>query len=85
MQISFPYVPGLVAFREGPVVLAALEQLADQPSLLMCDAQGLAHPRRMGLATHLGILLDIPTVGVPNRVCVVSTQTPRRKRAVGRF
>jgi deoxyribonuclease V len=63
MPVSFPYVPGLLAFREGPVVLAALEQLASRPDVLMFDAQGLAHPRRMGLATHLGILLDMPAVG----------------------
>ena len=70
MPVSFPYVPGLLAFREGPVVLAALEQLTDQPSLLMFDAQGLAHPRRMGLATHLGVLLDVPTVGcAKSRLC----------------
>jgi deoxyribonuclease V len=61
--VSFPYVPGLLAFREGPVVLAALERLHDRPDLLMFDAQGLAHPRRMGLAAHLGILLDLPAVG----------------------
>lgn len=63
LPVSFPYVPGLLAFREGPVVLAALEKLTDRPDVLMFDAQGLAHPRRMGLATHLGILLDMPSVG----------------------
>ncbi len=70
MSVSFPYVPGLLAFREGPVVLAALEQLTSRPDVLMFDAQGLAHPRRMGLATHLGILLDVPTVGcAKSRLC----------------
>ncbi|MDY7076631.1 MAG: deoxyribonuclease V [Chloroflexota bacterium] len=63
MPVSFPYVPGLLAFREGPVVLAALERLEHRPDVLMFDAQGFAHPRRMGLATHLGILLDISSVG----------------------
>jgi deoxyribonuclease V len=72
MPISFPYVPGLLTFREGPVVLAALEQLTDRPDVLMFDAQGLAHPRRMGLATHLGILLDMPAVGcAKSRLCGV--------------
>ncbi|MGQ9466544.1 MAG: deoxyribonuclease V [Anaerolineae bacterium] len=61
--VSFPYIPGLLAFREGPVVLAALERLRGQPDVLIFDAQGLAHPRRMGLATHLGILLDRPSIG----------------------
>jgi len=70
MQITFPYVPGLLAFREGPVVLMALEQVEGRPDVLMFDAQGLAHPRRMGLATHLGVLLDMPTVGcAKSRLC----------------
>ncbi len=59
----FPYVPGLLAFREGPVVLEALDKLSEAPDVLVFDAHGLAHPRRMGLATHLGVLLDLPTVG----------------------
>lgn len=70
MPVLFPYVPGLLAFREGPVVLAALAQLDDRPGVLMFDAQGLAHPRRMGLATHLGVLLDMPAVGcAKSRLC----------------
>jgi len=68
--VSFPYVPGLLAFREGPAVLAALQDLAGQPDLLIFDAQGLAHPRRMGLAAHLGVLLDLPAVGcAKSRLC----------------
>ena len=63
VPVTFPYVPGLLAFREGPSALAALEQLDTWPDLFIFDAQGLAHPRRMGLATHLGILLDWPTIG----------------------
>ncbi len=60
----FPYVPGLLSFREIPAVLAALEQLDQLPDLLLCDGQGLAHPRRLGIASHLGILTDIPSIGV---------------------
>lgn len=60
---TFPYVPGLLAFREGPVVLDTLEKLTESPDVLIFDAHGLAHPRRMGLATHLGVLLDRPTAG----------------------
>jgi deoxyribonuclease V len=63
VPISFPYVPGLLAFREGPAVLAALEQLGTWPDLFIFDAQGLAHPRRLGLAAHLGVILDWPSIG----------------------
>jgi deoxyribonuclease V len=78
--VSFPYVPGLLAFREGPVVLAALERLEDRPDVLMFDAQGLAHPRRMGLATHLGILLDLPSVGcAKSRLCGRETEPGEEK------
>lgn len=63
-SVEFPYVPGLLSFREAPAVLRALQQLAAMPDLIMCDAQGIAHPRRLGLASHLGVLLDWPTVGV---------------------
>lgn len=60
----FPYVPGLLSFREAPAILAALSQLSQPPDLLLCDGQGLAHPRRCGLACHLGLLSDIPSIGV---------------------
>ena len=61
--VTFPYVPGLLAFREGPAVLAALESLRIWPDLLIFDAHGLAHPGRIGLACHLGVLLDLPSIG----------------------
>ena len=61
---QFPYVPGLLSFREAPVVLDALAKLAYAPGLLLCDAQGYAHPRRFGLASHLGVLTDTPAIGV---------------------
>jgi deoxyribonuclease V len=60
----FPYVPGLLSFREVPVVLAALARIAESPDVLLCDGQGYAHPRRMGLACHLGLWTGLPTVGV---------------------
>lgn len=62
--LVFPYVPGLLAFREGPAVLAAWEMLQNQPDLLMFDGQGIAHPRGVGIASHMGLWLDRPTVGV---------------------
>ncbi|MCW8829068.1 MAG: endonuclease V, partial [Gammaproteobacteria bacterium] len=60
----FPYIPGLLSFREIPAVLEALEQLSELPDLLLCDGQGIAHPRRLGIASHLGLLIDRPTIGV---------------------
>lgn len=62
--VRFPYVPGLLSFREVPAVLAALDRLRQQPDLILTDSQGRAHPRRLGLACHLGVLLDRPTIGV---------------------
>ena len=68
--VQFPYIPGLLAFREGPVVLRALETLVTEPDLFIFDAQGLAHPRRMGLATHMGLIIDRPSIGcAKSRLC----------------
>ena len=68
--VTFPYIPGLLAFREIPVVLDALRGLDTLPDVLICDGQGIAHPRRMGIATHLGVILDHPTVGcAKSRLC----------------
>lgn len=62
-RVAFPYVPGLLSFREAPPILAAWGQLRHRPDLLMVDGQGYAHPRRFGLACHLGLWLDLATVG----------------------
>lgn len=61
---TFPYVPGFLSFREVPAILAGLEKVQCFPDLILCDGQGYAHPRRFGLACHLGVLLDHPTIGV---------------------
>ena len=68
--VVFPYVPGLLSFREVPAILPALEQLKALPDVLMLDAHGRAHPRRFGLACHLGVLLDRPALGVAKTVLV---------------
>jgi len=69
-SLNFPYVPGLLSFREAPLILAACEKLAVTPDLVMVDGQGIAHPRRMGLASHLGLFLEIPSVGcAKSRLC----------------
>ena len=62
--VQFPYVPGLLSFRELPAVLQAIEKLSRLPDMFLCDGQGIAHPRRLGIATHLGLLLDQPSIGV---------------------
>ena len=64
LPTRFPYVPGFLSFREAPAVLAAMKKLHTRPDLILCDGQGLAHPRRFGLACHLGLLLDISSIGV---------------------
>lgn len=61
---AFPYVPGLLSFREIPAILDAFSVLRVHPDLLLCDGQGYAHPRRLGLASHLGLLTDLPSIGV---------------------
>ncbi|WP_055614703.1 endonuclease V [Streptomyces phaeochromogenes] len=79
-QVPFPYVPGLLAFREIPAVLAALEALPCAPGLVVCDGYGLAHPRRFGLASHLGVLTGLPTVGVAKNPFTFTYEEPGAPR-----
>ncbi|MUN41897.1 endonuclease V [Actinomadura litoris] len=74
-RAAFPYVPGLLAFRELPTLMDALRALKTTPDLLVCDGYGLAHPRRFGLACHLGVLTGLPTIGVA-KTSFVGTFTP---------
>jgi len=62
-KVTFPYIPGLLSFREAPVCIAAVEKLKNRPEVFIIDGQGIAHPRRLGLAAHLGLFLDMPTIG----------------------
>ncbi len=77
---TFPYVPGLLAFREIPGLLSALEEIDDEPDVIFCDAQGIAHRRRMGLAAHVGILLDRPVIGCAKSVLYGKFEEPCDER-----
>ncbi|MEU4546332.1 deoxyribonuclease V [Nonomuraea dietziae] len=79
-RAGFPYVPGLFAFRELPPLLAAMERLSVPPDLLVCDGYGLAHPRRFGLACHLGVLTGLPTIGVAKTAFVGRHDDPPAAR-----
>ncbi|MEA3485831.1 MAG: deoxyribonuclease V [Candidatus Aerophobetes bacterium] len=63
LPVKFPYIPGLLTFREGPVLLGAFKKVRNEPDVVLFDGQGIAHPRRIGIATHLGLFLDRPTIG----------------------
>jgi deoxyribonuclease V len=79
-EARFPYVPGLLALREAPAILKALDLLARKPQVLICDGHGIAHPRRYGLAAHVGVLAGLPTVGcAKRRLCGTFTE-PERNR-----
>ncbi|HEX6471198.1 MAG TPA: deoxyribonuclease V [Streptosporangiaceae bacterium] len=77
---AFDYVPGLFAFRELPALVTALERLTTVPDLLVCDGQGIAHPRRFGLACHIGVLTGLPAVGVAKTSLVGSYDPPAGER-----
>lgn len=69
-KCTFPYIPGLLSFRELPAVIAVLRKLTSEPGVVLCDAQGIAHPRGFGLAAHLGLWIDVPTIGcAKSRLC----------------
>jgi Deoxyinosine 3''endonuclease (endonuclease V) len=80
MPIQFPYVPGLLSFREVPVAVRALEKLKTAPDLIICDGQGIAHPRRFGIACHIGLITDVPTIGAAKSILVGKYENLGEKR-----
>lgn len=79
-RTRFPYVPGLLSFREAPAVLDAMAKLRRAPDLVLCDGHGLAHPRRFGIACHLGVVLDLPAIGVAKSRLTGAHAEPGRQR-----
>ena len=79
-KISFPYVPGFLSFREGPAIVEALNGLELKPDVILFDGQGIAHPKGLGLASHIGVLLDVPTIGCAKSRLVGEYKEPGLKK-----
>ncbi len=80
LETTFPYIPGLLTFREAPVLLEAFKKIHIQPDVILFDGQGIAHPRRMGLAAHMGLLLDTPSIGCAKSRFIGEYDPPRDKK-----
>ena len=78
--VNFPYIPGLLSFREAPACLAAIEKLSVTPDCFIVDGQGIAHPRRLGIASHLGLFLDVPTIGCAKSRLIGDFEQPASRK-----
>ena len=76
-RVDFPYIPGLLSFRESPVLLKAFDKLKNVPDVVILDGQGIAHPRGLGIASHIGLILDLPTIGCAKKVLVGKYEMPK--------
>jgi deoxyribonuclease V len=79
-EVTFPYIPGLLAFREGPALIKVFEQLTTEPDVIVFDGQGLAHPRGMGIATHMGLVFDKPSIGCAKSLLFGRYQEPDHEK-----
>lgn len=79
-DLLFPYVPGLLSFREGPAVIEALGRLTQRPHVILADGQGIAHPRGIGIASHIGVVLDIPAIGCAKQRLVGDLREPGMRK-----
>jgi len=84
-KLMFPYIPGLLSFREAPVCIAAVKKLKHEPDAFIVDGQGIAHPRRLGLAAHLGLFFDKPTVGCAKSRLTGEYEEPRTRKGAYSF
>lgn len=84
-EIPMPYIPGLLSFRETPLILKAVEKVKLEPDLLMVDGQGIAHPRRFGIASHLGVIFDKPAIGVAKSRLVGVYEEPDTEKGAWSF